>query len=299
MGVSLRRACTTLGGAVTIGVTLLVACGDAYEEEGAPKVETDALPSPTSDAAFEGGPAIDADAGCPPVYMPAEGTYLYRPYLGGDELTVNDAAVALEPFLNPFVVTVVHRPLACFDLTAFLSKGDRGEHQHTWRFCNGCAGGVATLDVENESDHFAAKAIGADQTTAYSCARPNPFMVADLAPDATIQQGACTGQGTGTRTYTMQASSVGYRFVGKEDVSYTDFDASRPTFVFERKSKVLVAGAGNAELDTSLYKFDIDSGLPMTFIVFNETKTKIGDLDVLYKLRLIMLRADPAVSPLP
>ena len=298
MGVSLRRACLALGATVTVGAGLLVACGDAYSEEATASEEDAQAPSPLPDAACEAAPDADADADCPPVYMPAEGTYLYRPYLAADELTVNDAAVPLEAFQDPFVVTVVHRPASCFELTAFLSKGDKGQHQHTWRFCNACAGGTATLDLDRESDHFVAKDL-ADQTTAYACGRPNPFLVPDLAPDATVQQAACTGQGTGTRTYTMQASSLGYRFVGNEDVRYTDFDASRPTFVFERKSKVLVAGAGSAGVDTSIYKFDIDSGLPMTFVVLNETKTKLGDLDVLYKLRLIGLRADPAVSPLP
>lgn len=300
MGVSLRRACLALGAILTLGASLLVACGDAYSEEPNAAEEDAQSPSALPDAASDAAPPVDpdADAECPPVYMPAEGTYLYRPYLAADELTVNDAAVPLEAFQDPFVVTVVHRPGACFELTAFLSKGDKGQHQHTWRFCNACAGGAATLDLDRESDHFAAKDL-ADQTTAYTCGRPNPFLVPDLTPDATVQQAACTGQGTGTRTYTMQTSSLGYRFVGNEDVRYTDVDASRPTLVFERRSKVLVAGSGSAAVDTSVYKFDIDSGLPMVFVVFNETKTKLGDLDVLYKLRLIGLRADPAVSPLP
>lgn len=291
------RSALAVIGAATI-VRIVVACSSDYAGSDAPDAGASDSGADEADVSPLPDVAPGEDAACPARFMPPVGTYAFKNIFSGDTLSLNDASQETQPFDNPFFATITHEGATCFRLTAYLSNGGSGRHDHTWKFCNVCDRDAGSLDLVEETDRFEATSLGAKQSTSYTCARPNPYLVTDVAPDASIVQGACTGSGSGSQSNTLQVVPESYVFVGVEPVEYANTDASVSTYRFERTSHVIVSNSQSNEPDLEGYNFDVDSGFPVSIRIITHAVTTFGSATVAYRLTLGASLATPAVSPL-
>jgi hypothetical protein len=272
-----------------------VACSSDYagaEDDAADGKDASTLASDTGEEA-------SAQA-CPVRFLPAEGTYLYKSVYAADTLRIGDGGpLDTQPFADPFAATVKHEAGGCFTFTANLAEGSKGRHVHSWKFCNACDRSAPSLDVVEEHDDFEVTSFNSKQTTHYTCTRPNPFIVTDVPVDASVQQGTCTGETTGTLDNTLQILPTSYVYEGIRREHFESVDASIETYGYLRRARtLLVGGGGQATDDESTYRFD-DAGLPMVFIVIAKTKTTFEGASVQYDLSMVGRRLTADVSPLP